>query len=147
MVGIMTMDYIFCNRSAVFATTIVEVFPLLREPSTWVPLSYSDTYASFSSSSIGMHCKDSRTDSPQSLLFFSDTTTGTDKPRRYYECGVVVQGPRLSWLQDVDRLLVFIWPPSYQMVCLDLLVCGCGWQKKFQELDRLTTPHLYGINQ
>jgi hypothetical protein len=37
--GIMTMGYMFCNRSAVFSTTFAEVFPPLRKPSTlvWTP--------------------------------------------------------------------------------------------------------------
>jgi len=37
--GIMTMGYMFCNSSAVFSTTIAEVLPPLRPPSTlvWTP--------------------------------------------------------------------------------------------------------------
>ena len=92
------------TSSSVFKQAVIGPGQLLYLPKNWwheVPLAYSDTYVSFSSSSIGMYYTDSRTDSPQSFLFFPDTAAGADKPRGCFECGDVVQRPqgrRLSCL-------------------------------------------------
>ena len=84
------------TSSSDFRKVVIGPGQLVYLPKNWwheVPFAYSDTYASCSSSSIGMHCTDSRTDSPQSLLFFPDTPAGADNPRGCYDCGDVVRGP------------------------------------------------------
>ena len=84
------------TSSSDFRKAVIGPGQLVYLPKNWwheVPFAYSDTYASCSSSSIGMHCTDSRTDSPQSLLFFPDTPGGADNPRGCYDCGDVVRGP------------------------------------------------------
>ena len=85
------------TSSSDFSRAVISPGQLLYLPKNWwheVSLAYSDTYVSFSSSTIGMHYSDSRTDSPQSFLFFPDTAAGEDKPRRCFEFGDVVQGPQ-----------------------------------------------------
>ena len=93
------------TSSSDFSRAVISPGQLLYLPKNWcheVSLAYSDTYVSFSSSTIGMHYTDSRTDSPQSFLFFPDTAAGEDKPRRCFEFG-----DRIAWIK------CYVKPGSY----------------------------------